>query len=221
MENPRFEEENSSPTPNTFRRILATLCLAPYALLGWLRFSQGLAYRGYLDALALWPGPQYVILSGLAIGIGFSLLILVLLLRARFAPPLGLFRGFSLKKDAQGHGSVDVKRGGVFPITQGAKALALRHGLEQTGTLERLRALAGGDILPRTLAEGLCEACAFLQTLRMRAQARALSQGETPNNAIRPGELTKNEAERLRAAFKLVAELQDLLSGAFALHLLG
>lgn len=88
MENPRFEEENSSPTPNTFRRILATLCLAPYALLGWLRFSQGLAYRDYLDTLALWPGPQYIILSGLAIGIGFSLLILVLLLRARFAPPL-------------------------------------------------------------------------------------------------------------------------------------
>lgn len=139
----------------------------------------------------------------------------------RFAPPLGLFRGFSLKKDAQGRGSVDVKRGGVFPITQGAKALALRHGLGQTGTLERLRALAKGDILPRTLAEGLCEACAFLQTLRMRAQARALNQGETPSNAIRPDDLTKAEAERLRAAFKLVAELQDLLSGAFALHLLG
>ncbi|MHC1751249.1 putative nucleotidyltransferase substrate binding domain-containing protein [Humidesulfovibrio sp.] len=139
----------------------------------------------------------------------------------RFAPPLGLFRGFNLKKDAQGRGSVDVKRGGVFPITQGAKVLALRHGLEQTGTLERLRALAGADILPRTLAEGLCEACAFLQTLRMRAQASALSQGETPGNALRPDDLTKAEAERLRAAFKLVAELQDLLSGAFALHLLG
>jgi len=139
----------------------------------------------------------------------------------RFAPPLGLFRGFTLKKDVDGRGSVDLKRGGVFPITQGAKVLALRHGLEHTGTLERLRALAEADILPRTLAEGLCEACAFLQTLRMRAQARSLSQGEAPSNAIRPDDLTKAEAERLRAAFKLVAELQDLLSGAFALHLLG
>ena len=88
MENPQIEEENTLPAPNTFRRILAILCLAPYALLGWLRFSQGLAYRDYLTALALRPGPRYVILSGLAIGIGFSLLILVLLLRVRFAPPL-------------------------------------------------------------------------------------------------------------------------------------
>ena len=74
--------------PVPFRRILAILCLAPYALLGWLRFAQGLAYRNYLNQLALWPGPQYIILSGLAIGAALSLLILVLLLRAHFSPPL-------------------------------------------------------------------------------------------------------------------------------------
>ncbi len=88
MENPQIEEKNSLPGPNTFRRILAILCLAPYALLGWLRFSQGLAYREYLTELALWPGPQYIIFSGLAIGVSFSLLMLVLLLRARFVPLL-------------------------------------------------------------------------------------------------------------------------------------
>jgi hypothetical protein len=88
MEKAQIDAEKPLPAPNTFRRILAVLCLAPYALLGWLRFSQGLAYRGYLDTLKLWPGPRYVILSGLAIGIGFSLLMLVLLLRARFAPLL-------------------------------------------------------------------------------------------------------------------------------------
>lgn len=139
----------------------------------------------------------------------------------RFAPPLGLFRGFSVKKDAEGRGSVDLKRGGVFPITQGAKVLALEHGLPETGTLERLRALARNGILPRPQAEGLCDACAFLQTLRMRGQAQALALGRQPDNAIRPEELGKLEGERLRAAFKLVAEFQDLLSGAYALHLMG
>ena len=88
MEKAQIDAEKPLPTPNTFRRILAVVCLAPYALLGWLRFSQGLAYRDYLSELKIWPGPQYVIFSGLAIGIGFSLLILVLLLRVRFAPPL-------------------------------------------------------------------------------------------------------------------------------------
>lgn len=139
----------------------------------------------------------------------------------RFTPPLGLFRGFNVKKDAQGRGSLDVKRGGVFPITQGAKVLALQHGLPETGTLERLEGLARAGVLNRPLAEGLCEACAFLQTLRMRAQAATLGRGETPDNAIHPEELSKFDSERLRAAFKLVAEFQDLLSGAFALHLMG
>jgi hypothetical protein len=88
MENPQFEEKSTLPAPKPLRRILAALCLAPYALLGWLRFSQGLAYRDYLTTLALWPGPQYIILSGLAIGVSFSLLMLALLLRTRFAPPL-------------------------------------------------------------------------------------------------------------------------------------
>jgi CBS domain-containing protein len=139
----------------------------------------------------------------------------------RFAPPLGLFGGLSLKKDAEGRGSVDIKRGGVFPITQGAKALALQHGLAETGSLERLDALARLGVLPRQFAEGLREACAFLQTQRMRAQAAAISRGEIPDNTIRPEELGKLEGERLRAAFKLVAEFQTLLSTTFALHLLG
>jgi CBS domain-containing protein len=134
----------------------------------------------------------------------------------RFSPPLGLFRGFSPDKD----GRLDLKRGGVFPVTQGAKALGLQHGLEQTGTLERLEALGRAGTLSRSLARGLCEGCALLQTLRMRAQAESLAQGETPGNTIRPDELGKIDAERLRAAFKLVGELQDLLSASFALHLM-
>lgn len=134
----------------------------------------------------------------------------------RFSPPLGLFRGFSPDRD----GRLDLKRGGVFPVTQGAKALGLLHALEETGTLERLEALGRAGALSRPLAQGLCEGCALLQTLRMRAQARALASGETPDNAIRPEDLGRLEAERLRAAFKLVAELQELLSAAFALHLM-
>jgi len=139
----------------------------------------------------------------------------------RFSPPLGLFRSFTLKKDEAGRGSVDLKRGGVFPITQGAKVLALEHRLPETGTLDRLRALRRLGALSAPLAEGLCEACAFLQTLRMREQAESLRQGRTPENTIRPGELGQMERERLRGAFKLVAEFQDLLFEKYALRLLG
>jgi CBS domain-containing protein len=139
----------------------------------------------------------------------------------RFRPPLGLFGGLSLTRDASGRTGIDVKRGGVFAITQGAKTLALAHGVEATGTRDRLLALGCEGTLSSRQAEGLCEALALLQGLRMRAQARALSAGLAPDNTVRPDELGALQAEGLRTAFKLTAELQDLLTTAFALRLLG
>lgn len=152
-----------------------------------------------------------------------SALLLKLMAReaVRFSPPLGLFRGLSLKRDEQGRGSLDVKRGGVFPITQGIKTLALERGLSDTGTLPRLAGLAQAGALDPALAGGLGEALNLLQTLRMRAQADALARGLPPDNTLRPDELGALEREALRGAFKLVGSLQELLASRFALHLLG
>jgi len=139
----------------------------------------------------------------------------------RFSPPLGLFRGFSLTRGAGGHGQLDVKRGGVFPLTQGAKVLALEHHLPETGSLGRLRALGRMGALAAPQAKGLCEALALLQTLRMRAQAVALAQNMPLDNELRPDDLGALEREGLRGAFRLTAEFQDLLTGKYALRLLG
>jgi len=76
-------------------------------------------------------------------------------------------------------------------------------------------------VFEQPLADGLCEALSLLQTLRMRAQAEALVLGAPPDNELRPDTLGALEREGLRGAFKLVAELQDLLSAKYALHLLG
>jgi CBS domain-containing protein len=139
----------------------------------------------------------------------------------RFSPPLGLFGGLAVRRDAQGRGWLDLKRGGVFALAQGAKVLALDHGLTETGTAPRLRRLAALGALSAPLAEGLCDAWGQIQTLRMRAQAAALGRGEAPGNAIRPDQLGALERERLRAALKLVAEFQDLLHEKYGLRLLG
>jgi len=139
----------------------------------------------------------------------------------RFSPPLGLFGSFSLKKDDQGRGVLDIKRGGIFPITQGVKTLALDHGLAETGTCARLRLLHRSEALSVPLAEGLCEAYDFLQTLRMRTQAAHLRQGKPLDNDIRPDSLGAMDRERLRSAFKLTAEFQSLLFEKYGLRMLG
>jgi CBS domain-containing protein len=139
----------------------------------------------------------------------------------RFSPPLGLFGQFSLKKDAEGRSCLDIKRGGIFPITQGVKTLALDHGLAETGTCARLRLLHRSEALSVPLAEGLCDAYDFLQTLRMRTQAAHLRQGLPLDNDIRPDSLGAMERERLRSAFKLTAEFQSLLFEKYGLRMLG
>jgi len=139
----------------------------------------------------------------------------------RFSPPLGLFGSFSLKRDEQGRGCLDIKRGGIFPITQGVKTLALDHGLAETGTCARLRLLHRTEALSVPLAEGLCDAYDFLQTLRMRTQAAHLRQGKALDNDIRPDSLGAMERERLRAAFRLTAEFQSLLFEKYSLRMLG
>jgi CBS domain-containing protein len=139
----------------------------------------------------------------------------------RFSPPLGVFSGFSLRRDQAGGGWMDIKRGGVFAVTQGAKVLALDHGAQESGTCRRLQRLAADGALSRALAGDLCEAYELLQTLRMRAQAEAIARGAQPGNEIRPDGLGALEAGRLRASLRLVSEFQGLIFEKYGLRLLG
>ncbi len=52
--------------------------------------------------------------------------------------PRGFLGGTLKTKD----GRLDLKIGGLFPLVAGARAMALRHGIEATGTAMRLTALA-------------------------------------------------------------------------------
>lgn len=68
------------------RRPAAALACCAFALMGWLRFSTALAYRAELLGFGFSPQPLYFILSGLALGLAFSLAALFIIVRARFAP---------------------------------------------------------------------------------------------------------------------------------------
>jgi len=153
----------------------------------------------------------------------------------RFAPPLEGFggriggllgmsgsagSGLAVRRDGPKKGSLDIKRG-LFPVALGAKVLALDHGLDEIGTDTRLAALERADALSPSLARGLAEAYDFMQTLRMRHQAHQLRHGHTPDNDLLPTDLGALEQGRLRAAFKLVAEFQNMLFEKYGLRMLG
>jgi CBS domain-containing protein len=138
----------------------------------------------------------------------------------RFTPPLGFFSTLLVDKSGPSKGRLDIKKGGVFPVTQGARVLALELGLEETSTCDRLLGVARAGVLSQDYAQGLAQAFSFLQTLRAQAQAEAVRQGRAPDNLLEPARLSGLDRDRLKDCLKLVLEFQSLLHSRYGLRLM-
>jgi CBS domain-containing protein len=138
----------------------------------------------------------------------------------RFDPPLNMLGALVVERAGPGRGGVDLKRGGIFPLTQGARVLALQYGMERTDTASRLLGAAEAKVLSRATASDLSQAMQFLLELRLRFQAEALAQGREPDSFVHPERLSGLERARLKECFKAVAAFQKILSNKYALHLL-
>ena len=102
----------------------------------------------------------------------------------RFRPPLGFLGRFKLEREGEHRGEMDIKKAGIFAITEGAKVLALESGKLDGSTCERIEALARAGILSRDLSEDLIESFEFLVKLRLRGQIAAIRSGKLPSNYI-------------------------------------
>ena len=131
-----------------------------------------------------------------------------------FDTPIGLFNNL---KTSEGDGdALDLKKGGIFPIVHGVRALAIERGLEETNTLKRLARLAELDVLKTEFARDLTQSLNYLMTLRLDAQLAALASG----SLLRPGGLSTLERDLLRDSFHVVKQLREIVrrhfnSGAF------
>jgi len=130
-----------------------------------------------------------------------------------FEPPIGLFN--NLKTSEGGGDALDLKKGGIFPIVHGVRALALEAGLEETNTWKRLARLADLGVLKSDFARSLAQAFDYLMTLRLDAQLDAAAN----SSLLRPAELTSMERDLLRDSFLVVKQLRDILRHRFNLSM--
>jgi CBS domain-containing protein len=105
----------------------------------------------------------------------------------------------------------DLKRHGTMIFVDAARVLALANGIGQTGTAERLDALAAAGVLPATEVRNWIDAFQFLQALRLRAQERR-SADLTQANVIDPRELSELDRRILKEAVRQARKLQDRLA---------
>jgi CBS domain-containing protein len=129
----------------------------------------------------------------------------------RVKPPLGLLRDFATESAGPFAGTLDLKTYGARPIVDGARLLALAHGLPATSTAARLRAAAAAGALPPAEADALVEAFHFFQTLRLRHQYLESGAVAGAENRIDPERLNAIDRRILKAAFRQANVLQERL----------
>ena len=134
-----------------------------------------------------------------------------------FRPPTGILR-MMLERVGDSRNAFDVREGGIRPIVDAARVLALEvRYLESTNTFDRLRR-ASDEIpeLARVIEEAL-EAYQYLVDFRLESQLRAVEAGDPPVNQIEAAGLNKMQQRLLRNAFSKAADLQDALARRYSL----
>lgn len=138
-----------------------------------------------------------------------------------FKPPLGLFGNLKPERREPHRGSIELKKAGIFPITEGVKAMALQAGVGEGGTRGRVLGLQDAGILSAEQADNLVAALDFLVTLRLRAQLLALEEGREPDNYLPLERLNRIEEGRLKLALQEVERFQGFLRSRFHLNQIG
>jgi CBS domain-containing protein len=130
-----------------------------------------------------------------------------------FGTPLTLFG--KVRTDG---GGLDIKKGGVFPIVQGLRALALKAGIGETNSFRRADLLVAAGVLHERDARDVQQALSVFLRLRLSDQLRKLKAGQAIDNQIDVEALRRLDRELLRDALRVVNQFKDIVAARFKLR---
>jgi len=113
---------------------------------------------------------------------------------------------------------VDLKKLGTFPIVHGVRSLALRHGVHDVGTVDRLRSLVAAGHVQSGVARDLAEALHVLMDLKLGHNLRQTREGAATDNRVRLDSLATLPRQSLRAALSVVHDFRRELRRSFNLE---
>jgi CBS domain-containing protein len=134
--------------------------------------------------------------------------------------PLTVFGNVRVARDGPHRDTVDVKGGGGLQLIGAARVHALALGLEETNTVDRLRAASARSLYGEAECREITDAHQLLQRIRLAHQLDRLERGEPADNRINPKRLSRAEALLLRDALHTVARVQAGLRERYATDLL-
>ena len=125
--------------------------------------------------------------------------------------PLSFFKNFIVNKDGEHKNQLDIKRQGLTPFVNFARVLALKHGISETNTLARLKALLAADFVSQELWASANDAYDLQMQQRLIHQLRQIEEGVLPDNHINPEQLSDLERRMLKEAFTVIERLYSVL----------
>lgn len=135
----------------------------------------------------------------------------------RYPPPLGLFGRLRVEKSGEHRGAIDLKKAGIFGITEGVSLLALEAGILGGGTWEKIEALARKKLISGDLLAEVDESFTFLVRLRLETQLRELAAGQKPSGYLDPLQLGARETKKLKDALRSVSSFLGVLRERYKL----
>jgi CBS domain-containing protein len=130
--------------------------------------------------------------------------------------PLTLFGNIAVQRSGPHRGAVDVKGAGGLQLVGAARLHALALGLDETNTIDRVRAATARGVLKDAEAHEITDAYQHLLRLRLVHQIARLERGEPPDNYINPNGLSRADALLMKDAMRVVASVQAAVRERFA-----
>ena len=138
----------------------------------------------------------------------------------RFPPPLGFFGRFKTERGGRHRGSIDLKKAGIFAITEGISLLALEAGMSGGNTWEKMDRLRDIGSLTDSSYKLLYRSFSDLSQLRLARQLQTLGEGKSPSNHVTPMLLSRRDQDRLRDALRAVNYLLRMIRDRYRLDLI-
>jgi CBS domain-containing protein len=137
---------------------------------------------------------------------------------ARFPPPVGMFGHIRVERRGEHRGEVDLKKAGIFAVTEGASLLALESGAVGGSTWDKLDLLRQRKILPAGDVEIVYQAYTNLVRMRLHRQLKSLLSSKPPSNYLNPLAIPDVERDQLRHALRGVATFQRILRDRYQIN---
>lgn len=113
--------------------------------------------------------------------------------------------------------TLDLKKGGIFPIVHGVRSLALAEHVQATGTQARLDELVAAGRLSAAFATDLADSLSLLMGLKLKAGLAELDSADTVSGVVRSDRLSSLERDLLKDALAVVKRFKAIVRHQFHL----